>query len=76
VPSDISKSALDFLQPRFKGKIITTYPHVDDVTLYLYETIVEKYGRDFLTELKLNEPAFVRGHLGVTRTIATGDRRR
>jgi ABC-type Fe3+ transport system substrate-binding protein len=71
----VPKSALDFLKPEFKGKIITTYPHVDDVTLYLYETIVEKYGADFLTKLKANEPAFVRGHLGVARAVASGEER-
>ena len=72
-PADIPRSALDFLHPKFKGKIITTYPHVDDVTLYLYETIVQKYGSDFLKGLKGNEPSFVRGHLGVARAIASGE---
>jgi spermidine/putrescine-binding protein len=36
--SAVPKSALDFLKPEFKGKIITTYPHVDDVTLSLSDT--------------------------------------
>lgn len=72
-PADVPKSALDFLSPKFKGRIITTYPHVDDVTLYLYQTIVDKYGQDFLTKLKLNEPTFVRGHLGVARAVASGE---
>lgn len=67
------KSALDFLKPEFKGKIITTYPHVDDVTLYLYQTLIDKYGPEFLDKLKENQPVFVRGHLGVTRAIAAGD---
>jgi len=71
--SAVPKSALDFLKPEFKGKIITTYPHVDDVTLYLYQTIVDKYGSEFLDKLKTNEPVFVRGHLGVSRAIAAGD---
>src|SRR3954452_6216292 len=39
----VPRSAPDFLRPEFKDKIITTYPHVDDVTLYLYQTIVDKY---------------------------------
>jgi ABC-type Fe3+ transport system, periplasmic component len=69
----VPKSALDFLKPEFKGKIITTYPHVDDVTLYLYQILVDKYGPEFLEKLKANEPVFVRGHLGVSRAIAAGD---
>jgi ABC-type Fe3+ transport system substrate-binding protein len=71
--ADVPKTALDFLNPKFKGRIITTYPHVDDVTLYLYQTIVDKYGQDFLAKLKLNEPSFVRGHLGVARAVASGE---
>jgi ABC-type Fe3+ transport system substrate-binding protein len=69
---EVPRSALDFLKPEFKGKIITTYPHVDDVTLYLYQTIVDKYGWEFLDKLKANQPAFVRGHLGVARAVASG----
>jgi ABC-type Fe3+ transport system substrate-binding protein len=68
------RTALDFLKPEFKGKIITTYPHVDDVTLYLYSIIVEKHGFEFLDKLKANEPSFVRGHLGVSRAIAAGEK--
>ena len=34
-PGSMPRSALDFLKPELKGQIITTYPHVDDVTLYL-----------------------------------------
>jgi ABC-type Fe3+ transport system substrate-binding protein len=68
------RTALDFLKPEFKGKIITTYPHVDDVTLYLYSTIIEKHGSEFLDKLKANEPSFVRGHLGVSRAIAAGEK--
>jgi ABC-type Fe3+ transport system substrate-binding protein len=67
----VPKSAPDFLRPEFKDKIITTYPHVDDVTLYLYQTIVDKYGWEFLDKLKANRPAFVRGHLGVARAVAS-----
>ena len=68
------RTALDFLKPEFKGKIITTYPHVDDVTLYLYSIIVEMHGFEFLDKLKANEPSFVRGHLGVSRAIAAGEK--
>jgi ABC-type Fe3+ transport system substrate-binding protein len=68
------RTALDFLKPEFKGGIITTFPHVDDVTLYLYSIIVEKHGWEFLDRLKANEPSFVRGHLGVSRAIASGEK--
>ncbi len=70
----VPRSALDFLKSEFKGKLITTYPHVDDVTLYLFQTIIDKYGWEFLDKLKANDPSFVRGHLGVARAISAGEK--
>ncbi len=69
----VPRTALDFLKPEFNGQIITTYPHVDDVTLYLY-SIIEARHPDFVERLKPNAPSFVRGHLGVARAIASGDK--
>lgn len=69
---DAPKSALDILNSRFSGQIISTYPHDDDITLYLYRTIVQKYGWDFMQRFMANKPRFIRGHLGVAREIAQG----
>jgi ABC-type Fe3+ transport system substrate-binding protein len=71
-PDRVPKSAIDFLDPWFRGRVISTYPHDDDVTLYLYYTIVSKYGWDYMTRLMSNEPQFVRGHLGVAQGVASG----
>jgi ABC-type Fe3+ transport system substrate-binding protein len=71
--SDIPKSALDFLKPAFSGKLITTYPQDDDVTLYLFSTIVAKYGWEYMDKYMANKPSFVRGHLGVSRSISAGE---
>ena len=67
------RSAQDFLHPRFAGKIISTYPHDDDVTLYLYDGIVRKYGWGFMEGLMKNRPQFVQGHLGVSQKVASGE---
>ena len=72
--SQVPKSALDFLKPEFAGQTITCYPHDDDVTLYLYQTIVDKYGWEFMDRLKANHPAYVRGHLGVARSVSSGEK--
>src|SRR6516225_1874176 len=32
--ADVPKSALDFLKPQFRGKVVTVYPTDDDATLY------------------------------------------
>jgi ABC-type Fe3+ transport system substrate-binding protein len=74
VPEDaVPHSALDFLDPRLAGLCITCYPQDDDVTLYQYDTIVQKHGWDFMDRLMVNRPQFIRGHLGVVREIV-GDR--
>ena len=71
--TDVPKSALDFLKPSFSGKLITTYPQDDDITLYLFSIIVEKYGWEFMDKYMANKPSFVRGHLGVARSISSGE---
>src|SRR5262245_6238354 len=43
-PEDVPQSALDFLKPMYQGKLIAVYPADDDAALYLFHTIVEKYG--------------------------------
>jgi hypothetical protein len=65
--TDVPISAQDFLRPKFKGKVITTYPNDDDVTLYLFYTIVQKYGWEFMDKYMASNPQWVRGHLGAAR---------
>jgi ABC-type Fe3+ transport system substrate-binding protein len=69
---DAPRSALDFVHPRFSGKVVSTYPHDDEVTLYLYYGIVQKYGWDWLDRLLANKPRFVRGHLATAQQVARG----
>ena len=71
-PQDVPKSALDFLKPRFMGRLITCYPADDDATLYLFHTIVQKYGWEFMDRYMANKPNFVQGHLGVVRSVGAG----
>jgi ABC-type Fe3+ transport system substrate-binding protein len=70
---DVPKSALDFLKPQFKGKMISCYPHDDDITLYLFATIVKRYGWDWMDKYLANGANFIQGHLGVSRSISAGD---
>ncbi len=71
-PQDVPKSALDFLKPQFMGKLITCYPADDDATLYLFHTIVQKYGWGYMDKYMANKPNFVQGHLGVVRSVGAG----
>jgi ABC-type Fe3+ transport system substrate-binding protein len=71
-PADVPKSALDFLKPIFAGKLITCYPADDDATLYLFHTIVQKYGWGYMEKYMANKPNFVQGHLSVARSVGDG----
>jgi len=71
--ADVPKSALDFLKREFNGKMISCYPHDDDITLYLFHTIVRRYGWDWMDKYIANGAAFIQGHLGVARAISAGE---
>jgi ABC-type Fe3+ transport system substrate-binding protein len=71
-PADVPKSALDFLKPQFAGKLVTAYPADDDATLYVFDTIVKKYGWDYMKKYMAQKPDFIQGHLAVLRSIANG----
>ncbi len=72
-PEDVPRSALDFLDPRFKGKVVSCYPADDDATLYAFYNIVQKYGWSYMDRYMANQPNFIQGHLGVVRSIASGE---
>jgi ABC-type Fe3+ transport system substrate-binding protein len=70
---DLPKSALDFLKPKFKGKLISAYPADDDATLYDFYTIVRKYGWSYMDRYMAQQPKFIQGHLGVARSLSSGE---
>jgi ABC-type Fe3+ transport system substrate-binding protein len=71
-PADVPKSATDFLNPKFAGKIVSAYPADDDATLYVFATIIKKYGWGYMTKYMAQKPNFIEGHLGVLRSVADG----
>src|SRR5580658_2873615 len=71
-PADVPKTALDFLKLQFAGKLVTAYPADDDATLYVFDTIVKKYGWDYMKKYMAQKPDFIQGHLAVLRSIANG----
>ncbi len=73
MPDDVPRSALDFLKPQFKGKLISAYPGDDDATLYDFHTIVRKYGWSYMDRYMAQQPKFIQGHLGVARSLGSGE---
>lgn len=72
--ADAPRSIPDFLKPAFKGKIVSTYPHDDDLTLYSNTLIVEKYGWGLLEKLLQQDMKFVRSHVLVAQETAKAER--
>ncbi len=70
--ADIPNSALDFLKPTFSGKVVTAYPADDDVTLWVFYHIVQKYGWSYMDKYMAAKPNFIQGHLGEQRSIGSG----
>jgi ABC-type Fe3+ transport system substrate-binding protein len=70
--ADVPNSALDFLKPQFQGKMVTPYPADDDVTLWVFYHIVQKYGWDYMDKYMAAKPNLIQGHLGQQRSIGTG----
>ena len=71
---DAPRTIPDFLKPAFKGKIISTYPNDDDLTLYSNTLIVEKYGWGMIEKLLQQDMKFVRSHVLVAQETAKGER--
>jgi ABC-type Fe3+ transport system substrate-binding protein len=70
--ADVPNSAMDFLKPQFQGKIVTAYPTDDDVTLWVFYHIVQKYGWSYMDKYMAAKPNFIQGHLGEQRSIGSG----
>src|SRR3984885_4921841 len=70
--ADIPNSALDFLKPQFAGKMVTPYPADDDVTLWVFYHIVQKYGWDYMDKYMAAKPNLIQGHLGQQRSVGSG----
>jgi ABC-type Fe3+ transport system substrate-binding protein len=70
--ADVPKSALDFLKPQFRGKLVTCYPADDDATLFVFDNIIRKYGWSYMDKYMANKPNFIQGHLGELKSVASG----
>ncbi|KAK7681761.1 hypothetical protein QCA50_015108 [Cerrena zonata] len=52
---------LDYLEPRFKGKIVSTYPNDDDAALFQFFKIVQTHGWEAIFKFLNQDVQFVRG---------------
>ncbi|KPI30289.1 hypothetical protein OK074_6726 [Actinobacteria bacterium OK074] len=61
VGSDAPRSPLDLIDPKWKGRIASSYPHDDDAVLYLYTLYTRAYGWEWVAKLAAQDVRFARG---------------
>ena len=59
--SEVPDNFLDLLEPKWKGKLILTYPNDDDAITYLFSILVSRYGFDWFDRLAQQDIQWVRG---------------
>ncbi|CAD6444776.1 c1fef3eb-e1b6-4183-ae95-45c47b09c6f1 [Sclerotinia trifoliorum] len=59
--SEAPTSYADLLDPKWKGKIVATYPNDDDAIGFLFSIIIEKYGFEWLEGMANQDVQWVRG---------------
>ena len=59
--SEVPDNYLDLLDPKWKGKLILTYPNDDDAIAYLFSVQTAKYGFDWFERLAQQDVQWVRG---------------
>ncbi|WP_406154662.1 extracellular solute-binding protein [Streptomyces sp. NBC_00882] len=79
VGSTTPLTPLDLVDPKWKGKIASSYPHDDDAVLYLFTLYAQKYGWDWVAKFAAQDVRFARGSntpgdavFGGQKTIGVG----
>jgi ABC-type Fe3+ transport system substrate-binding protein len=72
VGSDAPRTPLDLIDPKWKGKIASSYPHDDDAVLYLYALYAQTYGWDWVAKLAAQDVRFARGSNSPGEAVRAG----
>ena len=70
VGADAPRSPQELADPKWKGKIASSYPQDDDATLFLYKQYAQAYGWDWVNKLATQDIQFARGTHSVREAIA------
>ncbi|MGW3291514.1 ABC transporter substrate-binding protein [Streptomyces sp. NPDC001002] len=74
VGSNAPRTPLDLIDPKWKGKIASSYPHDDDAVLYLYTLYAQKYGWDWVAKLAAQDVRFARGSNSPGDAVFAGEK--
>ena len=70
--SEAPRDALDYIEPKLKGRLALVYPHDDDAVLYQFDRIVGAYGWDYIDKLKAQDIEWRRGTSPTRLHVAEG----
>jgi ABC-type Fe3+ transport system substrate-binding protein len=68
------KTPQELVDPRWKGRIASTYPHDDDAALYLYSLYTRTYGWDWIAKLAAQDIQFNRGSHTAGLALTNGEK--
>ena len=68
------RDAVDFLNPKFKDRIVLSYPHDDDAILYQFDRVVAEHGWGYIEKLLAQNPAWVRGSAPARIAVEKGEK--
>ncbi|MER7927172.1 MULTISPECIES: extracellular solute-binding protein [unclassified Streptomyces] len=74
VGSDAPRNPGDLVDPKWKGKIASSYPHDDDAVLYLYSLYAQKYGWEWVAKLAAQDTRFARGSNSPGVAVSAGQK--
>ncbi|MEV6174179.1 extracellular solute-binding protein [Streptomyces sp. NPDC051954] len=74
VGSDVPRTPLDLVDPKWKGRIASSYPHDDDAVLYLYSLYAQRYGWEWVAKLAAQDPRFARGSNSPGAAVTAGEK--
>ncbi|MFI9833216.1 ABC transporter substrate-binding protein [Streptomyces sp. NPDC051913] len=61
VGQDAPRTPQELVDPKWKGRIASSYPHDDDAVLYLFSLYARQYGWDWVARLAAQDVRFARG---------------
>lgn len=75
IPADQApRDALDYLDPKLKGRLALTYPHDDDAVLYQFDRIVGLHGWEYMERLIAQDALWMRGTVPARMLVQRGER--
>jgi ABC-type Fe3+ transport system substrate-binding protein len=72
--AEAPRDALDYLDPKWKGRIVLTYPHDDDAVLYQFDRMISEHGWGYIDRLMTQDVQWIRGTVPARLVVAKGDK--